>query len=74
MTDIIELLIEEAVEAAVEPVTGHRCASTPQTRARHAVLMAKPDIWWTGPEQQFLYIKGGCGITAFDTTRWCLDF
>ena len=48
--------------------------STPQTRERHAFLKSKGDTWWQGDRQQFLFRKGRCGVTTYDTRKWFLDF
>jgi hypothetical protein len=55
--------LDETFEVGDEP-TAYRVPSTPETRARYAVLKGKAmgEAWNEGSR---LYRKGPCGITVF---------
>jgi hypothetical protein len=65
--EIIDFDDPELLELEPQP-QGYRCGSTPETRARYAVLRTKRegDSWQQG---NILYRKGPGGITAFNFSK-----
>jgi hypothetical protein len=67
-----DLYFDVAELIDTEPVLGGGAPSTEETRKRYAFLKTKRE-GTTWQEGRFVYRKGACGVTVYDTEKWGLE-